>query len=78
MTRWFILAAGVFLFFNGMMARTYDYPNQARPEYCWQMDYINLYSCFYSPAGPQVVVWGALLLGAGLIFGCLLSGRRRL
>lgn len=55
MTKWFVLAAGVFLLFNGMLARTYGYKNRGR--YCWQMDCINLYSCFANPAGPYVVVW---------------------
>ncbi len=75
MTKWLILAAGVFLLFNGMLARTYDYASPAR--YCWQMDYINLYSCFANPIGPYVVVWGTTLLGAVLVFGCVLYGRRK-
>lgn len=75
MAKWLILAAGVFLFFNGMMARTYGYENPAK--YCWQMDYIRLYSCFSSPVGPQFVVWATTLLGAALIIGCLLYARRK-
>jgi len=75
MTKWFVLAAGLFLLFNGMLARTYDYANPAR--YCWQMDYINLYSCSANPAGPLVVVWGTTLLGAALVFGCIWYGRRK-
>jgi hypothetical protein len=58
MLKWVLLAAGVFLFFNGMMARMYHFPNQQVPEYCWQMDYIELHGCSYSPVGPQIVVWG--------------------
>ena len=75
MAKWILLALGVFLFFNGMMARTYSYSDPDR--YCWQMDYIGLYSCFSSPLGAQVVVWGATLLGAALIGGCFLYGRRK-
>lgn len=77
MMKWLVLAAGVFLFSNGMMSRTYDFPNQRLPAYCWQMDYINLHSCFSTPAGPQIVVWGATLLGAAMIAGCVLYSRRR-
>lgn len=77
MLKWALLAAGIFLFFNGMMARTYHFPNQQAPEYCWQMDTIRLHGCFYGPAGPQIVVWGSILIGAALIVGCLLYSRRR-
>ena len=73
--KWLVLAAGVFLFFNGMMSRTYGYANPAR--YCWNMDYIRLHGCFDGPAGPQIVVWGATLLGAALIAGCVLVSRRQ-
>jgi hypothetical protein len=75
MTKWLVLAAGAFLFFNGTMSRTYGYTNPAK--YCWNMDYIRLHRCFASPAGPQIVVWGTILLGAALIAGCVLLGRRR-
>jgi hypothetical protein len=75
MTKWILLALGVFLFFNGIMSRTYGYSDPDR--YCWQMDYIKLYSCFASPLGAQVVVWGTTLLGAALIAGCFLYGRRK-
>ena len=75
MMKWLVLVAGVFLFFNGMMSRTYDYTNPAR--YCWQMDYIGLYSCFAGLTGPQIVVWGTTLLGAALIAGCVPFGRRQ-
>jgi hypothetical protein len=75
MIKWLALAAGVFLFFNGMMSRTYDYADPAR--YCWNMDYIRLYGCFASSAGPRIVVWGTTLLGAALIAGCVLLSKRR-
>jgi hypothetical protein len=74
MMKWVALVAGVFLFFNGMMSRTYGYTNP--PRFCWNMDYIGLYGCFASPAGPKVVVWGATLLGLALIVGCVLWSRR--
>lgn len=73
--KWVLLAAGVILFFNGMMSRTFDYANPAR--YCWIMDYARLNGCFAGPAGPQIVVWGTTLLGAALIVGCLLLAKRR-
>jgi hypothetical protein len=75
MIKWLVLAAGAFLFFNGMMSRTFDYVSPAR--YCWVMDYVRLNGCFASPAGPQVVVWGTALLGAALIAGCVWFGRRQ-
>jgi hypothetical protein len=75
MAKWIVLAVGVFLFFNGIMSRTYSYSEPDR--YCWQMDYISLHSCFSSPLGAQAVVWGATLLGAALIVGCFLYGRRK-
>jgi hypothetical protein len=75
MLKWLALAAGVFLFFNGMMSRTYGYTNPAR--YCWNMDYIRLHGCFASPEGPRIVVWGTTLLGAALIAGCALLGKGR-
>jgi hypothetical protein len=74
MLKWLVLAAGVFLFFNGMMSRTYGYANPTR--HCWNMDYIRLHGCFASPAGPQIVVWGATLLGAALIAWCVVHGAR--
>lgn len=72
--KWIVLAAGLFLFFNGMMSRTFSYTSP--PRHCWVMDYIHLNGCFSSPAGPQIVVWGATLLGAALIAGGVLHGRR--
>ena len=73
MLRWVIFAVGVVLLYSGATARTYDFPNQRVPAWCWQMDWIGLYSCFESgPAWPQIIVWGALLLGAVLMFASLL------
>jgi hypothetical protein len=75
MTKWLVLAVGMFLFFNGMMSRTYGYMNPAK--HCWNMDYIRLHGCFASPAGPQFVVSGATLLGAALIAWCVLLSLRQ-
>lgn len=75
MMKWIALAAGVFLFFNGMMSRTYDYTSP--PRFCFNMDYIGLYGCFAGPAGPKLIVWGATLLGAVLIAGCVILSRRK-
>jgi hypothetical protein len=77
MTKWLVLAAGLFLFFNGSMARTYGFESRNPAIYCWHMDYIDLRSCFTNPVWPQIVVWGTTLLGAALIIGCFLYGRRR-
>jgi len=74
MAKWLILAIGVFLFFNGMMARTYGYANPSL--HCFNMDYIKLVGCFSSPIGPRLVVWAATILGAILIVGSWLYGRR--
>ena len=71
--KWVILAAGVFLFFNGMMGRTYSYANPAR--HCFQMDYIYLYGCFGNAAVPLIIVWGAVVVGAGLILWSVIRGR---
>ncbi|MCZ8373910.1 MAG: hypothetical protein O9342_00925 [Beijerinckiaceae bacterium] len=73
--KWLFLGAGMFLFFNGMMARTVSYASP--PRHCWIMDYVHLNGCFASSAGPQIVVWGTTLLGAALIVGCVFSSRRR-
>lgn len=78
MVRWLILAFGAVLLYSGATARTYDFPNQRVPAWCWQFDWLNLYSCFESgPAMPQIIAWGTLLLGAALIFGSLLWPRLR-
>ena len=73
MMKWVILAAGVFLFFNGMMSRTYSYADPAR--HCFNMDYIRVYGCFGSPAVPLIIVWGAVAIGAGLILWSFIRGR---
>ena len=75
MIKWLILAAGVFLFFNGMMSRTYGYQNPA--THCFQMDYLYLYGCFSSPVIPTMITWGAALVGAGLITWSFIQGRRQ-
>jgi hypothetical protein len=75
MIKWLVLAAGVFLFFNGMMSRTVDYASPVR--HCWIMNYVGLHGCFASPGGQQFVVWGTTLLGAALIAGCVLFARRQ-
>jgi type IV secretory pathway VirB2 component (pilin) len=77
MARWLILAVGAVLLYSGATARTYDFPNQSVPQWCWQFDWIGLYSCFNGPAGPQIIVWGTLVLGIMLVFGSLLYPRRK-
>ncbi|WP_332682749.1 hypothetical protein [Bosea sp. (in: a-proteobacteria)] len=74
MTKWLVLAAGVFLFFNGMMARTYGYANSS--VYCFNMDYIKFVGCFRNSASPQFVVWATTLVGAALILWSFFRGRR--
>lgn len=74
MTKWIVLAAGVFLVFNGMMARTYGYENPAK--YCFNMDYIRLYGCFGNSVAPMAIKWGAARIGAGLVFWSFVRGRR--
>ncbi|MCV0397797.1 MAG: hypothetical protein K5872_09835 [Rhizobiaceae bacterium] len=75
MTKWILLAAGVFLFTNGMYTRTYGYEDPGR--YCYQMDLIDLYGCFASPAVPRLIHWSAILIGAGLMLWSLIRSRRR-
>lgn len=65
--KWIFLAAGLFLFFNGMMTRTFSYANP--PRQCWVMEYVHLNGCFASPAGPQFSVWGITLFWAALNVG---------
>ena len=75
MAKWLVLAAGVFLFFNGMTARTYSYTDPAK--YCFQMDYVRIYGCFSNSATPTVIAWGAVLIGGGLIILSVIRGRRQ-
>jgi len=72
--KWLILAAGVFLVFNGMTTRTYSYENPAK--YCFQMDTIPVYGCFGSPFIPQAIAWGAPFLGGVLVFWSFYRGRQ--
>src|SRR5690242_10725048 len=74
MTKRIVLAVGVFLVFNGMTTRTYDYRDPAK--YCFQMDYIYLYGCFGGPTIPNMIAWGAPLLGGALVFWSFYRGRR--
>ena len=75
MAKWLILAAGVFLFFNGMLSRTY--PSVDPGKHCFNMDYIRLFGCFSTTAVPQVIVWGATLIGAVLVIWSFLRGRQQ-
>lgn len=75
MAKWLVLAAGVFLFFNGMTARTYSYENPAK--HCFQMDYIWIYGCFSNSAAPMVIAWGTVLIGGGLIIWSFIRSRRQ-
>ncbi|HWL04059.1 MAG TPA: hypothetical protein VNQ99_03850 [Xanthobacteraceae bacterium] len=72
--KWVVLALGVFLFFNGMMSRTYSYANPSR--HCFNMDYIKFHGCSANYAVPLTFVWGAILIGAGLIFWSVMRARR--
>ena len=76
MGKWLVLIAGVFLFFNGMMSRTYSYYSDPQ-THCFNMDYIKVFGCFSNAAMPQMIVWSATLLGAGLIVWSLIVGRRQ-
>ncbi len=73
--KWLVLAAGLFLVFNGSTSRTYSYEDP--PKHCFQMDYINVYGCFASPAVPALITWGSLLTGAVLVGWFYLRTRRR-
>ena len=75
MMKWLVLAAGVFLFFNGMTTRTYSYENP--PKHCFQMDYIRVYGCFSSSAAPTVIGWGAVVIGGGLVIWSFVRSRRQ-
>ena len=75
MMKWLVLAAGMFLFFNGVMSRIYDYRDPAK--YCFNMDYIHVFGCFGSPVLPAVITWGAAAIGAALIIWSVIHGRRQ-
>ena len=75
--KWLILAAGVFLFFNGMFTRTYSFENETPARHCYQMDYIGLYGCFGSPMMPMLIAWSATLIGVGLIAWSIVRARRK-
>lgn len=76
MMKWLTLAIGAVLLFNGSVARTYGFPNQRSPKYCWQNDYFNIYGCFSSPIMPDLIVWSSLALGAFIVLGCAIYARR--
>jgi hypothetical protein len=75
MGKWLVLAIGVFLFFNGMLSRTYSYADPER--HCFNMDYIRLSGCFSNAAAPQIIVWGAALIGAMFVSWSLVRGRQK-
>jgi len=75
MTKWIVLAAGVFLVFNGMTTRTYSYQDPAK--YCFQMDYIHVYGCFSGPTIPKMIAWGAPMAGGILVFWAFYQRRRQ-
>jgi hypothetical protein len=75
MAKWLVLAAGVFLIFNGLMSRTYSYTSEP-VKHCFNMDYIRVFGCFGSPAVPHVITWGTVLIGAALIAWSVIHGRR--
>ena len=74
MGKWLVLISGVFLFFNGMTSRTYSFANP--DKHCFNMDYIGVYGCFSSAAFPQIIVWGATLIGAAFVSWSFVRGRR--
>ena len=74
MGKWLVLIAGVFLFFNGMTSRTYSFADP--DKHCFNMDYIGVYGCFSSAAVPQIIVWGATLIGAVFVSWSFVRGRR--
>jgi hypothetical protein len=77
MLKWLVLAAGVFLFFNGINSRTFSFENESPPRHCYYMDYIGANGCFSSPAPPAIITWGALLIGAAMIGRSLVVSRRK-
>lgn len=75
MLKWLLLAVGLFLFTNAIFTRTFSF---ADPEWhCFYMDLINVNACAPSPAMPQIVWWSSLIIGGGLILGCLLHAWAR-
>ena len=76
MAKWIVLILGVFLFFNGMLSRTYSYTSLP-VKHCFNMDYIKVFGCFGSPAMPHIIVWGATLIGAAMIAWCVIIGHRK-
>lgn len=74
MAKWIVLAAGVFLFFNGMFTRTFSYSDG---RHCFNMDYLRFAGCSMNAAVPQTIAWGAVLLGAALILWSIWYSRRR-
>ena len=74
MGKWLVLISGVFLFFNGMTSRTYSFANP--DKHCFNMDYIGVFGCFSSAAVPQIIVWGATLIGAAFVGWSFVRGRR--
>jgi hypothetical protein len=75
MTKWLVLATGVFLVFNGVTARTYGYES-APVHYCFNMDYIRIFGCFGNSTAPHAIKWGAAFIGAGLVLWSFIRGRR--
>ena len=75
MLKWFVLALGLFLFTNGIFTRTFSFADPER--HCFYMDLIGLNACAGSPAMPQIVLWSNLIIGGGLVLGCLLYARAR-
>jgi len=73
MTKWLLLALGLFLLVNGSFARTFSFQNPE--EHCFRMDWINVGGCFGNPAIPQLATWGTLLAGACIILGLALWAR---
>lgn len=74
MTKWLILALGVFLVVNSVGTRTYSYENPAK--YCFQMDYIKVYGCFSDPFMPKAIAYGAAFVGGILVFWSFYRGRQ--
>lgn len=76
MLKWVILATGVFLFANGMSARTDSFENEDPARHCFWMDWIGLDGCFGNAMAPTLVTWGATLIGAAAIGWSIIRSRR--